>query len=158
MLSEHSIALAAPDDATRIASLSRDHVESGLGWRWTPERIVRVMRDASVNCVAARAQGELAGFGIMRYRDDDAHLALLAVDPRHRRQRIATALLEWFEASALTAGIGCIYLEARAGNSAARAFYRSCGYREIDRVSRLYSAREDGVRIAKDLWANPSSM
>ena len=74
---------------------------------------------------------DLVGFGLMQYKDDEAHLVLLAVDADCRRTGVATALLSWLEACALVAGIGTVYLEARSRNHEARAFYRRLGYREI---------------------------
>lgn len=152
MIAHHEIALATAADAQRIALLSRDDVEQGLGWRWTPMRIVRMIEDAASNVVVARSAGAFAGFGIMRYKDDEAHLLLLAVASTQRRQGVGSALVGWLETTALTAGIGVIYLEARTRNTEARAFYRRLGYTEFKLVHRLYSSSEDGVRIAKDLW------
>src|SRR6266568_2195447 len=31
-----------PADAARIAAMSRDLIESGLGWSWGPERVARI--------------------------------------------------------------------------------------------------------------------
>jgi ribosomal-protein-alanine N-acetyltransferase len=152
MIAEREIRLARPGDARRIAMMSREWVEHGLDWRWTPPRILAAMRDPAINVAVACERGELAGFGIMQYKDDEAHLLLLAVDGRQRRRGIGAALMAWLEATALTAGTGLIYLEARSRNTDARAFYRKLGYIEIMSVRGLYSDREDGVRIAKDLW------
>lgn len=153
MISDHDISLALPSDAARIATMSRDLIEHGLGWRWTAPRIQRVIRDPAINVAIARTGGVLSGFGIMQYKDDEAHLLLLAVDAARRRKGIGAALMAWLEQTALTAGIGFVYLEARASNAEAREFYRKLGYREIKLVRGLYSNSEDGVRIAKDLWA-----
>jgi ribosomal-protein-alanine N-acetyltransferase len=111
------------------------------------------MRDPAINVAVAREKGRLAGFAIMQYKDDEAHLLLLAVDAAHRRKGIGRALMDWLETTALTAGTGCIYLEARASNVDARAFYARLGYLEVVDVPGLYSNSEDGVRLAKDLWA-----
>jgi len=136
--------------------MSRDYIEHGLGWRWTPNRILAALRAPDVNVAVACKEDRLAGFGLMQYKDDEAHLILLAVDAGSRRSGVATALVHWLERCALTAGIGAIYLEARASNSAARAFYRRLGYREIARVPGYYQGLEDGVRIARDLWLQES--
>ena len=152
MIADREIALALRSDARRIAMMSRDLVEHGLGWRWTEPRILRVMRDAAINVVVARDKGEIAGFAIMQYKDDEAHLLLLAVDPLCRRRHVGRDLMAWLENTALTAGIGCIYLEARSRNAGARAFYAGLGYLEVRTVPHLYSNEEDGVRLAKDLW------
>lgn len=133
--------------------MSRDLVELGLGWRWTPPRILRAIRDPAINVVVAREKDALIGFAVMQYKDDEAHLLLLAVDPAQRRKRVGALLMAWLEATALAAGTGCIYLEARASNTQARAFYARLGYLEVDDIAGLYSDSEDGVRLAKDLWA-----
>jgi ribosomal-protein-alanine N-acetyltransferase len=151
-ISEHAVELARIPDAPRIASMSRDFIEIGLGWKWTAGRVRKCLRDRDTNVVVVRESGEIAGFAIMQYGDDEAHLVLLAVDPSRRRRGIGTALVRWLEASALTAGIGVVYLEARYRNAEARSFYRRHGYAEVARVRRMYRGVEDGLRIAKDLW------
>ena len=152
-ISEHAVELARPTDAFRIAAMSRDYIEHGLGWKWTAARVLKCMRDAATNVIVVREGVGLAGFAIMQYKDDEAHLLLFAVDAARRRRAIGSALLAWLEATALTAGIGVVYLEARVRNTAAREFYRRHGYSEVARVARMYRGVEDGLRIAKDLWA-----
>jgi [ribosomal protein S18]-alanine N-acetyltransferase len=148
-----SIRLARRDDAPAIARLSRDQIERGLGWRWTAPRVLRSILDVHSNVIVAPGpEGGLAGFGIMKYHDEEAHLLLLAVDPAARRQGLGAALVAWLEASAQVAGLGTIYLEARASNGGARAFYRHLGYREIQQVEGYYSGREASVRLGRDLW------
>ncbi|MGZ9059703.1 MAG: hypothetical protein ACXW14_10735, partial [Burkholderiaceae bacterium] len=74
MIASHAISLARLADAPRIAALSRDAIESGLNWSWTPQRVVRSMRDAATNTIVVREGEMLAGFAIMKYREEDAHL------------------------------------------------------------------------------------
>ena len=135
--------------------MSRDQIERGLGWSWTTQRVLRSIFDAETNVVVALEAGKLAGFAIMKYHDDEAHLLLLAVQPGSRRKGIGAALLAWLEQAALTAGVGQVWLEARFGNAAARAFYRQLGYREIQVLPGYYQGREACVRIARDLWLEP---
>ena len=132
--------------------MSRDLIEPGLGWSWTPQRIASCIGDKNTNVVAAYAQGNLIGFAIMTYEAEHCHLVLLATAPAHRRKRVASHLLQWLEKTALTAGIGVVYLEARTNNAGARAFYRRLGYREVNIIHRYYRGKESAVRIAKDLW------
>ena len=133
--------------------MSRDMIEQGLGWRWTPGRVRENLLDNDTNVVVAYDNLKLIGFGIMKYRYEEAHLMLLAVADSHRRRGVGSALVSWLESSALIAGIGCIYLEARQINNGARDFYRQLGYREIRTVRGYYQGREHAVQIAKDLWA-----
>lgn len=156
MIINPTIRLATFADAPQIAQMSRILIEYGMRSRWTAPRVAHCIRDRSTNVAVAAGETGLAGFAIMHYKADEAHLALLGVDPAHRRKRVGAALMAWHEEAALVAGIGTIYLEARAGNGAARAFYRSLGYREVQHVREYYPNFEDGVRFAKDLWDRPA--
>ena len=150
MIDASEIRLALPQDAVRIATMSRDYVEHGLGWGWTPARVLRGIRDRATNVVVAECGADLAGFGIMKYLDDDAHLLLFAVKPEYRRRGVGSGLVTWLERTATTAGIELIFLETRATNTAAREFYAARGYRELATLPRYYGS-EDAVRIGKDL-------
>jgi [ribosomal protein S18]-alanine N-acetyltransferase len=151
-----TLRLATRADAVTIAQLSRDRIEAGLGWSWTPPRVLRSIRDRESNVVVATdtaEPGSVVGFGIMKYHDEDAHLLLLAVDAVWSRQGVGAALVKWLEASALVAGIARVGLEARASNADARAFYLHLGYRETQSLAGYYSGREACVRMTRDLWA-----
>ncbi len=148
-----TLQLATAADAVRIARLSRDRIESGLGWSWTAARVQRSIADPATNVVVAVWAGELAGFGIMEYHDDEAHLLLLAVAAGAARRGVGRALVEWLETSARTAGIGQVLLEARAANAGAQTFYRRLGYRQLQRLPGYYQGREAAVRMAKRLGA-----
>jgi ribosomal-protein-alanine N-acetyltransferase len=150
MMDAVEIRLALPQDAVRIATMSRDYVEDGLGWGWTPARVLRSIHDHATNVAVAECGADLAGFGIMKYLDDDAHLLLFAVKPEYRRRGVGSGLVTWLESTATTAGIELIFLETRATNAAAREFYAARGYRELATLPRYYGS-EDAVRIGKDL-------
>lgn len=149
----YHIGLACTRDARPIAEMSRDDIEQGLGWRWTETRVLSCIRHPAINVAVAREGSALAGFGIMEYGEDEAHLLLFAVHRRRHRAGVGTALVRWLEATALTAGVGLIRLEARMDNPGARSFYRALGYRETGTIRGFYRGREDAVSIAKDLWA-----
>ena len=147
------IELAASADARVIADLSRDVIEQGLGWSWTAPRVLKALRDDATNVIVARRNSGVAGFAIMRYGDDTAHIVLFAVDAGHRRCGIGTALIAWLETTARTAGISAIQLEARSGNRDARAFYGQVGFNEIGVRVSYYRGVEDAVRFEKSLLA-----
>jgi ribosomal-protein-alanine N-acetyltransferase len=143
--------LAGYQDASRIAGMSRQHVEHGLCPSWTRERVEWHLRHSESLVLTARHRGELVGFAIMQFGQDAAHLNLLAVDPRHRRRAIGRGLLAWLEETALVAGTFVVRLEMRAGNAGAQAFYEAIGYRETARVSGYYQGVEDAIQMARDL-------
>ena len=137
------IGLARAGDASRIALYSRDLIEHGLGWGWTPSRILRAMATKDINVAVAREADRPIGFGIMRYRDEEAHLLLLGVAADRQRRGIGSALMAWLERTALDAGIGVLRLEARKRNESARAFYRRLGYQEVMLANAMYARGED---------------
>ena len=145
-----TIRLALVRDAPMIAEMSRDYVEHGLGWSWTAPRVVAAVSHQATN-VAVMEAPAIAGFGIMHYGDDSAHLALLAVRPNQQRRGLGTLLLDWLEKPARVAGIECIRLEARADNPNAIAFYRRQGFREAGRIAGYYRGTVDAVRLEKRL-------
>ncbi|MDJ0957528.1 MAG: GNAT family N-acetyltransferase [Arenicellales bacterium] len=152
MIESYDIRLAAVSDARRIAEMSKNLIELGLGWSWTEERVIRNMRDKDTNVVVACDGAHLIGFGITKYRINEAHIVLFAVEKSRQRNGVGTALIKWIEKTALVAGIGIVYLEARLRNSAAREFYRALGYKEFLVEPRRYRGVETGVRLGKDLW------
>lgn len=135
--------------------MSRDAVEHGLAWSWTPARVLKSVKDNATNVAVARDGSRLVGFAIMKYREQEAHLLLFAVHAAYRRRGVGSALLAWLEPTVRNAGIGLICLESRARNTSARAFYRNHGYTEIGLLKGYYHGQEDGVRISKVLWFHP---
>ena len=138
---------AEPRDAQAVSAMSRDFIESGLGWKYDAARVLRAMRDketlAVVACEGAKgAKGAVAGFAIMEFGDERAHLVLLAVRPSHRRLGIGQRLLDWLLESARVAGMASIHLELRASNDAARRFYRAMGFYETVLVPGYYRSGE----------------
>ena len=146
-----TIRLAEPRDAQAIATMSRDFVESGLGWKYDATRVLRAMRDretlAVVACEGAKgtapsSRSAVAGFAIMELGDERAHLVLLAVRPSHRRLGIGQRMLDWLLDSARVAGMASIHLALRSGNDAARRFYRAMGFYETVLVPGYYRSGE----------------
>jgi ribosomal protein S18 acetylase RimI-like enzyme len=142
-----TIRLAEARDAQAIALMSRDLIEAGLGWKYDAPRVLRAIRDretvAAVACESGKpGRGAIAGFAIMEFGDERAHLVLLAVRPSHRRTGIGKRLLEWMLESARTAGIASVHLELRAANEAARRFYRAMGFYETVVVPGYYRSGE----------------
>jgi len=143
--------LARLRDAQPIAQMSRELVEWGLPWSWTPGRVARYIRDPDSVVLTAWAGERVIGLAIMQFYAETAHLNLLAVEPAARRLGIARRLLEWLEETARVGGIFAVSLEVRAGNMGARAFYRMLGYQEIRALPGYYSGRETAIRMTHDL-------
>lgn len=146
------IEFAKRRDARHIAEMSRDLIETGLDWRWRRARILRAIQDPGTVVINAVIESRLAGFAIMRFGWEEAHLDLIAVKPGYRRRGAGMALLSWLEVSVLTAGISIVRLEIRETNRSALKFYEHRGYKQVRRIKRYYCGRETAIEMARDLW------
>jgi ribosomal protein S18 acetylase RimI-like enzyme len=161
--------LAKKSELASIAILSRDFIERGLAWSWTPERLKKSYLCRNTNilvaCAPAMEQGprnskrliqpeikqKVVGFGIMQYGNTEANLNLLAVLPEYRRMGIGKFMVQWLEKSALTAGVDVVYLQCRAVNVTAQQFYLKLGYRKLRNLPKYYSVKESAVLMGHDL-------
>jgi ribosomal-protein-alanine N-acetyltransferase len=150
--SELSIRLARLAEAGEIAAMSRALIEHGLRWSWRPERVAASIRNRNVHVLVARMDERTAGFAIMRYGDDEARLDLLAVAPSYRHMGVGRRLLEWLDKCVVVAGISRIFLEVRADNRGAQAFYERMGYRKLAYLPGYYQGREAAIRMAREVW------
>jgi ribosomal protein S18 acetylase RimI-like enzyme len=149
MIANVAIRLATPSDAADIAEISRDHIEYGLPWRWRRDRVAAAIANPETNVAVVGERRAVTAFGIMSYRDDDAHLLLLAVRRERQRTGVGSAVLLWLEAVARTAGAQRILVDARRDNVAARNFYGEHGYHERAIKKQMYSVLDDGIRFEK---------
>jgi len=146
-----TVRFATLADAGEIAAMSRELIETGLGWTWTQARVTRNIASTSTVTLAACEAERLVAFAIMYFGDDHAHLSLLAVRRPWQRVGIGRHLVAWLEESGLVAGIGTIRLELRASNRGARRFYERLGFQEVARVPEYYGGVETAVRMARDI-------
>jgi ribosomal protein S18 acetylase RimI-like enzyme len=162
-----TLGLAGPADAREIAEMSRDLIEQGLAWAWTPARVQHFISGSDSSVIVARPASRpvtsrphaarpssarrIAGFAIMHFGDEIAHLNLLAVAPEHRRQGLGRQLMEWLTLTALEAGVFRINLELRMDNGTARAFYESLGFDNQGVVQGYYQGREAALRMSRRL-------
>ena len=171
-----TLGLADAADAREIAEMSRDLIEQGLTWSWTPARVQHFITGSESSVIVAKRErrGEIrkldsplddarmasrvqlpriAAFAIMHFGDEVAHLNLLAVAPAHRRHGLGRKLMEWLTATAVEAGVFRINLELRTENGHARAFYHSLGFDELGVVQGYYQGREAALRMSRRLGA-----
>jgi ribosomal-protein-alanine N-acetyltransferase len=161
-----TLSLAETADAREIAEMSRDFVEQGLTWSWTPARVQHFIRGADSSVVVARRGGRrnagwdsgipcIAAFAIMHFGDEVGHLNLLAVAPEHRRQGLGRQLMDWLCATAMEAGVFRINLELRTHNEKAREFYENLGFKQLGIIQGYYQGRESALRMSRRLGVTP---
>lgn len=149
------LGLARSSDAREIAEMSRDLIEQGLTWSWTPARVQHFICGADSSVIVARCEQRIAAFAIMHFGDDVAHLNLLAVAPEHRRQGLGSQLMHWLTITAIEAGVFRINLEVRTHNEAARCFYQRLGFEQLGVVQGYYQGREAALRMSRRLEVAP---
>lgn len=129
------VGAAGVDDVDAVARLE----EVALGADAWSRRLVEdgiSGRLPTVHYLVARVDDSVVGYAVVSVAADVSELQRIAVDPRHRRAGVASALLE---AGIATSGEAeRMLLEVREDNEAARAFYEARGFGELDRRPRYY--------------------
>ena len=141
------LSFASPSDAQALALMSRDLIETGLGWAYRTQRVAKLIGDPEAVALVARDGKQIAGFAVMTFAVEHAHLVLLAVRATHQRHGIAKLLIGWLRESAVTAGMVSIHVELRADNLPAYALYEAMGFAESFRMPGYYGGRETAVRM-----------
>jgi ribosomal-protein-alanine N-acetyltransferase len=100
--------------------------------------------------LAAERDGTLVAYLVARLAGDEGEILNLAVHPADRRSGIGAQLMAEAHARLTRAGAGTVYLEVRASNGAAQAFYASLGYRQVGLRRDYYRRpREDAMVMAR---------
>ena len=101
------------------------------------------------------ADGALAGYYLLMYAVDEAHLLDVAVAAGRQGKGLGRHLLDRIGARAREQGMLSILLEVRPSNERALAVYRRYGYQEIGRRKGYYPAhegkREDAIVMRFEL-------
>ncbi len=143
------LGFARLSEAHALALMSRDLIETGLGWVYRTQRIAALIGDPEAVALVARDSPRPVAFAVMTFGDERAHLVLLAVRSTHQRRGIARRMVEWLLRTAAVAGIASIHVELRADNRPAYALYRALGFAETLRVAGYYRGREAAVRMIR---------
>ena len=151
MNTDCEIRLARVSDAKLIAEMSRDLIEQGLAWSWQARRVRAMIAHPECVVTVAEVKNAMAGFAVMEFHEEHAHLNLLAVTPSHRRLNVGSSLLGWLEKSAQIAGIARIILEVRSTNLGALDFYKTHEYKREQTIRGYYQGKESAHRMVRTL-------
>lgn len=112
---------------------------------------VELSREAAVFLAADDDDG-LAGYLCAWAVEEEGHILKIAVRPEKARRGIGRALMDALAAEFMRRGVREMWLEVRAGNTAARSFYADLGFSEQGGRRRYYSdTGEDAVIMLKRL-------
>jgi ribosomal-protein-alanine N-acetyltransferase len=92
----------------------------------------------------------VVAFGGVQVHVGEAHITTLAVDPAHRRRKLATRLLVALLRDARARGASAATLEVRRHNIAAQRLYATFGFRPVGVRPRYYEGKVDALIM----WAH----
>lgn len=122
---------------------------------WTRGNFVDCLASGYDAWVARDPGGKLAGYFLLMYALDEAHLLDVAVAGERRGKGIGRWLLDTLGARARACGAASVLLEVRPSNERALHVYTRYGFREIGRRKGYYPAhegkREDAIVMRLEL-------
>jgi ribosomal-protein-alanine N-acetyltransferase len=121
---------------------------------WSLAMFVLELSKPTGLCLAALRDGQLCGYTVCSRYDLDWHIMNIAVDPRHRRQGIASALLAELYRRADDAHAR-FTLEVRRSNDEAIGLYMRDGFRIAGMRRRYY---QDNGEDALIMWRTPATL
>ncbi len=126
-------------------------IETSSPSPWSSVSIIdELERQNGVQFVAAEERDKhVVGWCCARVIDEEAELFKIAVDARKRRLGVATALLCKLEGECKKRGARKFFLEVRASNEPARAFYRKNGFTQLHIRKNYYRNPKDDAVIYK---------
>jgi [ribosomal protein S18]-alanine N-acetyltransferase len=141
---------ATPDDADAVAALEAEALGDDA---WSPALVAAGVAGTvpTVTYLVAEVDGAVAGHAVVSVAGDLAELQRVGVIAAHRRQGLASALLDALVALARDGGADRLLLEVREDNHGAAAFYAARGFTEIDRRRRYYRDGATAVVLLRDL-------
>jgi len=116
---------------------------------YPPEAFTDLIKAHQGHFFVASDHGDIVGYAVASANATQGHVVSIAVDPRHRRRRIGTALLSALTAKLTEEGIRQMRLEVRKGNAGAIAFYERMGYRAFSEIRQYYADGEDALVLAR---------
>ena len=122
-------------DEKAVAKLWREVFPDAPPWN-RPETDIR--RKLSVQpelFLVAIINSDIVGTAMAGYDGHRGWVYYVAVDPRHRRKGIGTALMKKVERDLIQLGCPKLNLQIRANNDEVVAFYKKLGYEVEDRIS-----------------------
>ena len=136
-------------DLPSVLSIER----RAFGTPWSLAMFVLELSKPSGICLAASDANGLIGYLVCSRYADVWHLMNVAVDPRRRREGIATQLIDQlFEA---TGAESRYTLEVRTSNRSAIAMYERFGFRPAGHRRRYY---HDNGEDALIMWLEPAAV
>lgn len=99
---------------------------------------------------------QIVGYAVGASRGRDGRIVSVAVDLRHRRKGIGTALLTSVIQQLMKEGVQEVHLEVRKENMVAILFYERMGFRRFSEIKHYYPDGEDAWVLKRAIASLPS--
>lgn len=139
-----TITPAALDDLDALEALEK----ACFSIPWSRQSLTTALETANTLVLAARVDGEVAGYAGMQTVLDQGDIYNLAVLPRYRRLGLAKALLSALLTEGAALGLAAVTLEVRASNHPAQSLYTGLGFVQTGlRRSYYDNPKEDALLL-----------
>lgn len=142
-----SVRTLTAQDAHRVAEMEAACFSDAWGVDSVSSTIAR--RDFCGVCV--EVDGEMVAYLLGSVLFEDSEVLRVAVPTMHRRKGFGALTLDEFLSRAKAQGATRVFLEVRAGNTAAIGLYHSRGFEKTRVREKYYDGVEDAVEMLKTL-------
>jgi ribosomal-protein-alanine N-acetyltransferase len=142
-------------DLALLAALHAEIFKAPWDQPWSAQSFAEILAMPGAHGWLMTSGGAPVGFLLARFIHDEGEILLTGIAPAAQRRGHAGRLMRVLIESARTAGVGMLFLEHAAGNTAAAALYRRFGFSTIGRRRAYYErrggGREDAITLRCDL-------
>ncbi|MBE7045986.1 MAG: ribosomal-protein-alanine N-acetyltransferase [Ruminococcaceae bacterium] len=143
-----------PDDAGQIFEIEKECFSS----RWSEKLISDEISNKNSRSFVCKTEGNAVGYIFFKYIFDEGEILRVCVNPRFRKNGIASHLMKMVMDFALLNGVEKIFLEVRESNDSAIALYSKFGFEQYSKRSNYYTDNgEDAILMQKILISNEES-
>lgn len=141
--------IAERTDAETLAA-----IDAGSPTPWPIAAFVAELSREPPSLFTLRMDGEAVAFSVIRVQPPEMDIVNMAVAPGKRRQGFGRTLMNAVLEYAAAQAVEAVFLEVRAGHSAALGLYRSVGFQETQRRHAFYkNPVEDAVLMRRSIAA-----
>ena len=143
-----SVYLMKREDAAAVAELEYQSFSDC----WSEKSILETLDNPQTICLTAEKSGKIVGYLLAYTAGNEAEIARIALSGEQRRKGIGSLLFESLKQICKERNINKIMLEVREHNSAARSFYKKCGF-TVDGIRKVFyeNPKEDAVLMSCSL-------
>jgi ribosomal-protein-alanine N-acetyltransferase len=139
-----------PDDLDAVIAIE----QGSYDFPWSKGVFLDCLRMGYSAWVVTNRVGEVLGYTLMSLAVDEAHILNICSSPLHRREGVASFLLQHAIGVARQSGAKALFLEVRPSNAGAVALYYGFGFGRVGLRRSYYPAfhgREDALVLSLKL-------